>query len=401
MQQAGEFRRNWRVLAGAMIGIASSLSLNSYILSTFQPYFLKEFGWTKAQWAGLATVQLLMVIVLPIVGRMSDTIGVWRTALIGGISFPVFLVAIAMMDGNINHYLLLYIGQTLLGATATSTVFARVVAERFSKNRGLALGLCSAGSPLVAFIGSPLISAFVRDHGFRAGYLTVALFCGICSVLMLTLLYGVEEKRTHQRQRRAWSDYREIFAMPVFWIMLLATFLINLPFSLATAQLKLVVSEQGLPDATAALLVSAFALASVGGRFLFGVMVDRLNPARVAAFGFGLPVIGLLLLFSPLDTLPWVLTAMVMIGVSFGSEADVIPFLVNRQFGILRFGSIFGLLMAATGGAMGMGNILLAVVLKATGSFDAYLLICAASACIGSLLFLLLGTKRFTPVQSS
>ena len=37
MAQEGEFRRNWRVLAGAFIGIGTSLSLNSYILSTFQP----------------------------------------------------------------------------------------------------------------------------------------------------------------------------------------------------------------------------------------------------------------------------------------------------------------------------------------------------------------------------
>lgn len=392
-----ELRIKTRVLAGAFIGIASSLSLNSYILSTFQPYFLQEFGWTKAQWAGLATVQVLMIVVLPIVGRMTDVIGVWRTALIGGISFPLCLVAIALMDGNITNYLIIYIIQTILGAAATSTVFARLVAEIFTKNRGLALGMCSAGSPVVAFFGSPLISAYVREHGFQAGYLAVALFCGICSVLMLALLYGVEGKRPPRRKRKASKDYREVFAMPVFWLMFVATVLINLPFSLATAQLKLVVSEQGLPDAVAAFFVSAFALSSVAGRFVFGVLIDRLNPVRIAALGFGLPVIGLLILFSPMDSVPWVLTAMVLIGASFGSEADIIPYLVNRQFGMARFGTIFGLLMAATGGAMGLGNVLLAMVLKATGSFDAYLLTCAAAALVGSLMFLMLGLPRFRP----
>ena len=395
-QQPGEFRRNWRVLAGAFIGIGSSLSLNSYILSTFQPYFLQTFGWTKPQWAALAAVQLLVVIALPIVGRMSDLIGVWRTAAIGAVSFPLFLLSIALMDGNITHYLMIYIAQTVLGATATSTVFARVVAERFEANRGLALGLCSAGSPMVAFLGVPLISAFTRAHGFRAGYLTVALFCAVGSVLTLWLLWGVEGRRKpREPSQRGWGDYRTIFAMPVFWFMMLAIFLVNLPFSLATAQLKLVVSEQGLPDAVAAIIVSGFAIASVAGRWVFGFAIDRLPAHRVAATGFGLPVIGLLLLLSSLNSLPWVMFAMVLIGTALGSEADIIPFLVTQRFGIARFGTVLGLMMAATGGALGLGNVLLAVVLKQTGSFDAYLLICAGAALIGSLMFLLLGGRRF------
>ncbi|MEO7247682.1 MAG: MFS transporter [Novosphingobium sp.] len=396
MKQASEFRRNWRVLAGALLGIGSSLSLNSYILSTFQPYFLQTFGWTKPQWAALGAVQLLVVIALPVVGRMADIMGVWRTAAIGAVSFPLFLLAIALMDGNITHYLMIYIAQTVLGATATSTVYARVVAERFNRNRGLALGLCSAGSPLVAAVGSPLVSAFVRDHGFRAGYLAVALFCAVGSVLTLWLLWGVEGRRKARTpEQRGWGDYRTIFAMPVFWFMILALFLVNLPFSLATAQIKLAVSEQGLPDASAALIVSAFAIASVAGRFVFGFAIDRLPSHRVAAVGFGLPMIGLLLLLSPLDSLLWVMFAMVLIGAAFGSEADVIPFLVSKRFGIERFGTVLGLMMAATGGALGMGNVLLAVVLKLTGSFDAYLLICAGAALVGSLMFLSLGARRF------
>lgn len=396
MAQEGEFRRNWRVLAGAFIGIGTSLSLNSYILSTFQPYFLQTFGWTKPQWAALGAVQLLVVIALPIVGRMADVIGVWRTAAIGAVSFPLFLLSIALMDGNITHYLMIYIAQTVLGATATSTVFARVVAERFNKNRGLALGLCSAGSPLVAAAGSPLISAFVRDHGFRAGYLAVALFCAVGSALTLWLLWGVEERRkARPPEQRGMGDYRAVFAMPVFWFMMVAIFLVNLPFSLATAQLKLVVAEQGLPDVSAAIIVSAFAIASVAGRWVFGFAIDRLPAHRVAAVGFGLPIIGLLILLSPFDSLPAVMFAMVLIGTAFGSEADVIPFLVSQRFGIARFGTVLGLMMAATGGALGMGNVLLAVVLKITGSFDAYLWICGAAGLVGALMFLSLGAKRF------
>lgn len=394
-----EFRRNWRPLAGAFLGIGSALSLNSFILSTFAPYFLKEFGWSKEQWAWLSVVQLLVMISIPVAGRLADVFGVWRTAAVGALSFPLFLVAIARMDGSLSTYFAIYVAQTLICSTTTSTVYSRVVAQTFSLNRGLALGLCGAGSPLIGALGSPLASAFVAAHGFEAGYLAVAAFCAVCSVLTLWLLWGAEGQgsgKSGERPRRDWSDYRRVLATPVFWVIFVATFLVNLPFSLATTQVKLVVSEQGLPDATAALMVSALGIASVAGRVVFGVAIDRLSIPKVTATGFFLPVIGLLLLASPLDSTPAVLAAIVLIGLSFGSEADVIPVIVTRWFGIEVFGTVMGLVTAAIGSAMALGNALLAVVLGLTGSFTAYLMTAAAGATIGSGMFLLLGTRRFS-----
>lgn len=389
-----EFRRNWRPLAGAFLGIGSALSLNSYILSTFAPYFLKEFGWTKEQWTWLSVVQMLVIFSIPISGRLADRLGVWRTAAVGALSFPLFLVAIASMDGSLMAYFWIYVAQTIVCSTTTSTVYSRVVAQAFTENRGLAMGLAGAGSPLIGAIGAPLISLYVQAHGFRAGYLTVAVFCAICAVATLLLLRGVKDEPSKQSAR---ADYGAVLSAPAFWIMLVATFLVNVPFSLATTQIKLVSGEQGLPDTAAALMVTAVGVASVAGRFIFGFAIDRLHPPRVAAFGFAMPVIGLLLLASPLDQFGVVLLAMVLIGLAFGSEADVIPVLVMRHFGIARFGTVVGLLTAAMGAAMAGGSILIALVQRATGSFNGYLLVAAVMTLLGSALFLLLGSKRFAP----
>ena len=172
-----------------------------------------------------------------------------------------------------------------------------------------------------------------------------------------------------------------------------------MPFSLATTQIKLVVTEQGLPDASAALMVSALGIASVVGRFVFGVAVDRLSPARVAAFSFVLPVLGVLLLASPIDSFAVVLTAVVLIGLAFGSEADVIPVLVARFFGIRLFSTVLGLLTGAMAAGMVSGTVVLALVLRRTQSFNAHLLIVAVAALIGSMLFVALGSRRFSQVR--
>lgn len=397
-----EFRQHWRPLLGAFLGMGSALSLNAYLLSIFAPYLIEEFGWTRSQWAMLGIVQILMLVCLPVAGRLADLFGVRRVAAFGALTFPLFLIAITMMNGSIETYLTIYIAQTIIGSTTTSTVYSRVVAGAYSVRRGLALGICGSSPPIFAALGSPLITAFVEQHGWRAGYWVVAAFCAVCAVATLMLLpRHAEEPGTTAKAPKRRGDYRAIAAMPVFWIMLIATFLVNLPFTLATSQLKMVVLDQGLTDSTAALLVSVFAIGSIVGRVLSGAALDYLPGHIIAAVGFGLPFVGLVMLASPWDSSAVVTVAILLIGVSFGGEGDVIPYLVTRYFGIAVYSTVLGLLSAAMGTAMAAGNAILGVVLERTDSFDIYLYTAAATSFIGSCLFLLLGQERFRhPVLS-
>lgn len=402
MRDFSEFRRHWRPLLASFLGMASALSLNSYILSVFAPYLIGEFGWTRSQWALLGIVQILVLICLPIAGRLTDLFGVRPVAAVGALSFPLFLVAIATMNGDIRMYLAIYIAQTILCSTTTATVYARVVAEVFAVRRGLALAIAGSSPPLIAALGSPLITAFVEDHGWRAGYLAIAVYSAVCAVATLALLPRRNRTTTAEQlapEKRPVGVYRTIAAMPVFWMMLIAVFLVNLPFTLATSQLKMVALEQGVSDATAALLVSAFAIGSIVGRIISGAALDYLPAHIIAAIGFGLPFVGLLLLASGYDTTPVVALAILLVGLSFGSEGDVIPFLVTRYFGIAIFSTVLGLLSAAIGTAMALGNAILGFALEATDSFNLYLLIAAAGSFVGSSIFLLLGRPAFRPKE--
>ena len=392
MGEVSEFRQHWRALLASFIGLGSGLSLNSYILTIFAPYLIKSFGWTLSQWASLGVVQMLIMFCLPVAGRLTDRFGVRNVAAVGALSYPVFLIAVTQMSGNIATYAAIYIAQTIICSVTTTTVYSRVIAEVFKLRRGLALGIAGSSPPLYAFIASPLLSAFVQTHGWREGYYLVAGFCTISAIATMMLL---ESKRAPQagvaKPQPVTGAYRTILSMPVFWIMLVAIFLVNTPFSLATSQLKLVVLDQGLGDSTAALMVSAFAISSIAGRLISGTALDYLPGNVVAAISFGLPVLGLLLLASPLNTALPVTIAVVLIGISFGGEGDIVPYLVTRHFPIPIYSTTLGLLSAAMGAAMGGGSAVLSQTLKSAGGYDTYLTIAAACAAIGSCLFLLLG----------
>lgn len=408
MRDFREFPRHWRPLTASFIGMASGLSLNSYILSIFAPYLLEEFGWSRAQWAVLGVVQLLMLVCMPVVGRLTDLFGVRRVAAVGAISFPLFLLAIAGMNGSIGLYLGIYIAQTVLCGTTTSTVYSRPVAEAFSVRRGLALAIIGSSPPLVAALGSPLITAFVEQHGWRAGYGVIAAYSAICAVATIALLpsrrrqsrHGEGNAAPHAPEPSQRGVYREIARMPAFWMMLVACFLVNLPFTLAISQLKMVVLDQGITDADAAIMVSTFALGSIFGRVIAGMGLDSLPAHIIAAFTFGLPFVGLLLLASPYNSVPVVGIAILLMGLSFGGEGDVVPFLVTRYFNIAIFSTVLGLLTASIASAMAIGNAVLSLVLETTDSFNLYLVIAAVGAFIGSAMFLALGSRRFRPAEA-
>lgn len=407
MRDFREFRQHWRPLTAAFLGLGSGLALNSYILSTFGPYFVEEFGWTRAEWAMLGAVQILVMFCLPVAGRLTDMFGVRPVAAVGAITFPLFLMAIATMNGDIYIYLGIYVVQTILCSTTTSTVYTRVVAETFSVRRGVALAICGSSPPLIAALGSPLITALVASHGWRTGYIVIAVYCAICAALTLALLPRgsrrsgeVKAQMTASPAAPSRGVYRNLASMPAFWMMLLGCFLVNLPFALATSQIKMVVLDQGITDADAALMISAFAIGSIIGRIIAGFALDALPGHVIAAVGFGLPFISLLLLASDLDAVLIVGIAILLMGLSFGSEGDIIPYLVTRYFDISIFSTVLGVLSAAIGSSMALGSLALGLSLQATNSFDLYLMMAAAGSFIGSGVFLMLGRppRQLVPV---
>ena len=156
-----------------------------------------------------------------------------------------------------------------------------------------------------------------------------------------------------------------------------------------------------MSDANGAMMISAFALGSIIGRFVAGFGLDALPGHVIAAVGFGLPFIALTMLISGLDA-TWVVgLAILLLGLSFGSEGDVIPYLITRYFDIAVFSTVMGLLSASIGLSMALGNVILAATLKATNSFDLYLMVAAASSLAGSVMFLALGWRKFQPAAAA
>ena len=97
MRDLSEFRQHWRPFVACFLGMGSALSVNSFITSTFAPYLLEEFGWTRAQWATTGMFVILLALCVPVAGRLADVYGVRRVAGVGVVVYPLTLVAVALL----------------------------------------------------------------------------------------------------------------------------------------------------------------------------------------------------------------------------------------------------------------------------------------------------------------
>ena len=408
-----EFAAHWRALLAATIGLGFGVGINAYIAGLFGPRLLSEFGWDKAQFALLGTIGMVMLVLSPIVGRLADQFGVRLVAGFGVLAFPLVLATFALMNGELGWFFGLSLLQMVFGATTTTPVYSRLIAERFVHARGLAFSIVMTGPPLGGAIVAPIIGHVIETDGWRAGYLlfaAITLVLGVIAVLLIpsrrdsaSSVAGpapLREAASLERRAGRKADRDVIFANPAFWIIIVGMVLANVPHALLSSQMKLMLMDSGAPALTATWLVTAFAGGVIIGRFACGLALDRMPAHLVAAVTIGLPAIGMLLLASPLDGAAALIVAVMLLGLAYGAEGDIAAYLVSRNFDIRVFSTVMGFVGAAIAGGSAGGALVLSMTLRTWDSYSPYLLIGAASTLISAVLFLTL-RRRSSQAQTT
>jgi MFS family permease len=383
-----ELKAHVRPLTAATIGIAFGLSINTYTASLFGAHLVKEFGWERADFAVISTFALILMPLFPILGRITDVKGVRFVAAMGVAGMPLTMAAFSLMTGPIWQFYLITIGQLICGACLTSTVFNRVVAERFTRARGIAFAIIMSGPPLTGGLAAWALGPVIADFGWRGGYLFMAgliLIFGVLSLILLPAKSPVVARPSTVRR-----DYGVMLRSPVFWLAALGMFLCNLPQALGSNQLMLMLQENGVP-LTASFYVSLYPFGVFFGRFLTGAALDRFPMHIVGAIGLALPAIGFAILASPYDGAMMLGLSVLLMGLAQGAEGDVGAFAVARHFPLGIFATVMGPVNAATAVGAAVGGLVLVPMLKYYDNYVPFLIFSAIVTLLGAVALFALG----------
>jgi MFS family permease len=391
-----EIRVNWHSLLAAAIGLALGSALNHYMMSLFGPALIKDLGWSKAQFALLGSIPLLLMVFVPLAGRFTDRFGARTAATVGFTVVPLGYLGMSLMTGPIWQFFALYIVQHIFGVLTTTMVFGRVVVERFDSMRGIALSLVISAPPLAGAIAAPLMGQLIAGEGWRAGFLAMAAITTLGGIVAITMMGRSGRHKAAARAPAAKLSRAELFRLlrhPTLILIVAGMFLVNVPQVFASSQLKLVVMDSGVTDSMATWMISLYAMGVIVGRFLSGIALDSKVPPNVVALAaLGLPAIGLVILASAVTSTALLIFAVAVIGLAQGAEADVGAFLISRRFDLKNFSLLLSLTTMMIGAGSAAGSLILSFSLHQGGGYGPFLIISAVATLIGAGLFGLTGT---------
>ncbi|WP_310532006.1 MFS transporter [Novosphingobium sp.] len=388
---AKEFGLNWHTLLACAIGMSLGSAVSHYTMNLLGPAMLKEFGWSRADFALIGSITLLTMPLIPLAGRFTDRFGSRVAAMVGFTVVPLGFIAYTFMSGSIVQFFAIYLVQHIFGVLTTTLVFARVIVERFDAARGMALSLLMTGPPLVAAIAVPLLGRLIREHGWRSGWLTLAALSAMAGIIAITVMGRSANKARPARHEvhLGMGEFLALLRHPAFLLLVGGMILVNLPQVFVSSQMVLVVQESGVSEMLAAWMISFYSIGVIIGRFGTGLALDRVPARAVALATLAIPAIGYLVLYSTLTATCVLVGAVLIIGLAQGAEGDIGSFLVSRKFRMKNFSLLQSFVTASIGLGSAMGSLFMSFTLRRTESYDSFLMLAAVTTVIGAVLIYL------------
>lgn len=396
-----EFRDGWPVLLGAMLSAGAGISIFGSVNGFFVKPLAAEFGWSRGQISLSSSAVLLTGLAMPVVGVMVDRYGPRFFILLGAALFAMAYAALAAMTGPLWMYIaiILFIGVGAGPATAPLVV-TRPLVSAFAESRGLALAFGMSGAVVISTVLLPTLQNVIATHGWRAGYgmmVPVALVAGVGSFFLL-------KERSRTKVAAAMSSARAGAAVGHslgaaardmrFWLLALSMICISMASGAFTSQMQPLLSDLGVPGATAAMLGAWYAASVVVGRLGAGFLLDRLSPTLVGAVALSGPIIGMPLFLLHDPSLAMLMAGAALVGLSTGAEGDMLAFFTARYFGLKSFGAIFGVLGMFFGLSVAIGGIAAGFIFDRAGDYDPMLTGGAVLAGVSAAALFLSGMVR-------
>lgn len=371
MHEEREPAYGWVVVWACFTALAVIFGIAYSFAAFFEP-FVAEFGAKRADVSLVFGVTGLVYFVLGAFGGMlADRFGPRVVTSAGMLLIAAALVA-GSRAGSMLQVTLAYGLLLGLGVALVYTPSIGCVQPWFTRRRGLAAGIASAGIGAGTLLVPLLATAAIAQWQWRGAMLALAALVAVLGLAATLLLRPAPSARRGAGgavsgvplgPALASTRFRWLYAM-----CLLGAPSMFVPFAHLSASAR----DLGVAEAQAVGLVGLIGIGSLTGRFVIGALADR--------FGRGLALVGvtaslglsmLLWLASTLGGPGYVALAVfaLWMGLSYGGSVSLMPALCMDLFGARAVSSIIGTLYS--GAALGnlAGPWVAGRVFDASGSY--------------------------------
>ena len=377
------------IIAVAFVGFFISSGCRNYSFGLFVRPLQEEFGWTRA---GIMTANMISSLVRGIgvilIGRMIDRFGPKQIMVVGSVVVGLGLGLVSTMNNLWQFYI--YYGLAGIGFGGMGFIpVTGLLFKWFRKRRGMAIGVSGVGIGVGSFVMAPLLGGFIIPHfGWRAAFLILGLVPIIVFIPLVLLLVkespeviglqpdgikktSAEDTSVSNRGYRSGLSLRQALKTSAFWLMAIP----GATFSFATMgiiQNQVVhLTDIGFSAVIAASVVGIVGITNSAGRFSFGLACDRIRPKYVRVIVVSLMVVGILMFMNLKSSSPmlmvWLYT--VIMGFGLGGWMPTMSLLVSSSFGMVAFGTIFGIVTMFNMLGSSIGPLFAGYIFDVRGSY--------------------------------
>lgn len=357
---------------------------------------MNAFGWSRGTASIAQSIYLLMAAVSGLlVGKLMERHSVRKIVLVGAIVAGASFLLLSLTTNLWYLYVMYFFLGIGLGGGAGLVPVSVALSNWFTRRRGTAIGIATAGIALGAMILVPLIATIAQHFGWRASYIFMGLVVFAIDIPLAVLILKTSpeemgllpdgDRRPEQKEdpiaSPASASVVEASSSPepsgrATWMRSLPLWLLCLGFALAQiGEMSILIHEVSfITDIGISATAAATALGFTGGmggigKIAFGWLTDKVSARYVTMLCFLLQLMGVFILMRT-STVAMVWLFVIVFGFAMGGMVTLMPLAIADLFGIGRFGVIYGFVHLVVVGCATAGPTFAGFVFDATGSYS-------------------------------
>lgn len=358
MSQRGLFY-GWTVLVAAATVVAFGQGA-LFSLGVFLKPIEDSMGWSRSAISMVALINWLAMGVGSLVwGVLSDRLG--SRVVAGAGSFLLGLGLVLSSRANALWQLDLAFGLAVgFAAGAFLTPLTATATKWFTANRGLAVGVVSAGGGAGILLLSPLTRWLTSLYDWRAAMLLLGDLAWLVTIPVALLIRNAPDEvgavalGGRAAPQREYST-AQVLRAPQFWAIALTHFACCAAHSGPIFHMVTHAIDQGVATLAAATVLGVSGLSSIAGRIGTGLIADRFGAKRTLITGLALQAV---MIFSYLFTRDaWGFYAVaVVFGIAYGGVMPLYALVTREYFGERVMGTAYGAVFLVSTLGMGLGS---------------------------------------------
>jgi MFS family permease len=340
-------------VVGGTVGMALGFGCLALTSVFMQPLEL-ALGWSRAEVSlGYGIASVGMAVGGLVWGRLSDRLDIRLLLAVGGSGMVLALGAMAATQA-LWHF---YAANLVLGAFGFAVLYAPLVSapgEWFTRHRGLAIGIVTAGGAAGQGVLPYLASILIRDLGWRPAFLVLGGVVLVALALALPCVRHPDGARRIGSGPCAVPEPRRDGERTALAVLAVAAFMCCTCMGVPLVHLaSFVAGVCGSPELGATSLLVAMLTATVG-RVCFGTAADRIGCLPAYALASAIQT-GCVLAYPLMGDSLSLLTLSAVFGFGFAGNMTCLILCVRETVAASRFGGALGVVMLVAWAGMGVG----------------------------------------------